>query len=226
MPMLSPTRAMRYSSGRAMRFYLFSALAAVVIVAGFTTVVWLSRIASRIPLPQRRLLACGLVAAYAGAVIFRPLAWPVIDLAVLAGAIGAVIWFERALQTPAAIVAFVTVAAVMDFISMMSGGLTRVLVEHYQKGTSGLLMYLALVAPFHGSTIPIIGIGDLFIGGCVALGLIRLKLRPAAVMSALLTVLLAALAIGLWRGGAPAVPFLALAVYFLLWRRAQRFARH
>jgi hypothetical protein len=157
---------------------------------------------------------------------FRPLEWPVIDLAVLAGAIGGVIWFERGVQSAPALVVFITVAAVMDFISMMSGGLTRVLVEHYEKGTSGLLMYLALVAPFHGSTIPIIGISDLFIGGCVALGLIRLKLRPAEVIGTLLVALLAPLAIGLWRGGAPAVPFMAVAVYFLLWRRAQRLARH
>lgn len=209
-----------------MRFYLFSALAALVIAAGFATVVWLSGIAAGIPLPRRRLLACGLLAAYAAAVYFRPLEWQVIDLAVLAGAIGAVIWFERALQTAVAVVVFITVAALIDLISMMSsGGLTRALVEHYQKGTSGLLVYLALVAPFHGSTIPIVGIGDLFIGGCVALGLIRLKLSPARVIGTLLVVLLAALAVGLWGGGAPAVPFLAVGVYFLLWRRAQRFAR-
>ena len=205
-----------------MSLWLFSTLAAAVTVAGFATVVWISRLADRLPSSRRRQLAFGLLAAYAAVLVFRPAAWPVIDLAVLGGAIGGVLLIEPGLQTAPAIVVFVTVAGLLDFISMISGGLSRTLVEHYQKGTSSLLLYLTLVWPVRGYLVPIVGIGDLFIGGSAAAALLRLKLNPAAVMGAMIGGLLIALAVGLWRGGAPAVPFLAAAVWLLVWRRAQR----
>ena len=74
-----------------MSYSLFSALAAAVTVAGFATVVWTSRLAAAIPPSRRRLLAFGLLAAFAAALLCRPAAWPVIDLAVLAGAVGGVL---------------------------------------------------------------------------------------------------------------------------------------
>jgi hypothetical protein len=72
--------------------------------------------------------------------------------------------------------------------------------------------------PVHGHAIPIVGIGDLFVGGAAATALLRLGLRPAAVMGMIAVGLLSALAYGLWRGGAPALPFIAVAVFFLVWR--------
>jgi len=210
-----------------MSLWLFSALAAAVTVAGFATVVWMSRLAGRTPPSQRRWLAFGLVTAYAAELIFRPPGWPVIDLAVLAGAIGGVILFEGGLQTAAAIVVFVTVAGLIDFISMMSGGgLSRALLEHYKAGTNSLLLYLALVWPVRGHIIPIVGISDLFIGGSAAAALMRIKLPPLAVMLTMSAALLIALAVGLWRGGAPALPFLAAAVWLLVWRHSQRLRPH
>jgi hypothetical protein len=209
-----------------MSLWLFSALAAAVTVAGFATVVWISRLADRMPPSQRRRLAVVLLAAYAAALLFRPAAWPVIDLAVLAGAIGGVLLFERGLQTAAAIVVFVTVAGLVDFISMMSGGLSKTLFEHYQKGTSSVMLYLSLVWPVRGHIIPIVGISDLFIGGSAAAALMRIKLPPLAVMLTMSAALLIALAVGLWRGGAPALPFLAAAVWLLVWRHSQRLRPH
>jgi hypothetical protein len=204
-----------------MSYSLFSALAAAVTVAGFATVVWISRLAGRMPPSRRWLLACGMLAAYGAVLAFRPMAWPVIDLAVLAGAIGGVLLLEGALQTAAAVAVFLSVAAVVDTLSM-SAGLSHVLVEQLRKGSSHLLLYLALVMPVRGATIPIVGISDLFVGGSAAVALIRLKLRPVAVIGTLTAGLLSALAFGLWRGPTPALPFLAVAVWLLLWRHAQR----
>src|ERR1039458_7213968 len=107
-----------------MSYSLFSALAAVVTVAGFTAVVRISRMALAIPPRKRRLLACGLLSAYAAALLFRPAAWPLIDLAVLAGAVGGVLLLEGSLATPVSVAVFLTVAGAVDFFSTF-GGLTR-----------------------------------------------------------------------------------------------------
>jgi hypothetical protein len=208
-----------------MSLYLFSLLAAAVTVAGFSTVVWISWLAMALPPGWRRLLAIGFLASYGAVLLFRPMAWTVIDLAVLAGAIGAVVLFQGALQSPAAVAMFLSVAAIMDLISM-AAGLSRIVIESLQTGSSHLLLYLALVSPVRGYTIPIVGISDLFVGGSAAVALMRLKLPPMAVMGTMSAGLLTAVAFGLWRGPTPALPFLSVAVLLLLWRRAQRFARH
>jgi hypothetical protein len=65
---------------------LFSVLAAVVTVGGLAAVVWASRLAGAISPSRRRLLAVALLLAYGAALFLRPSPWPVIDLAVLAGA--------------------------------------------------------------------------------------------------------------------------------------------
>ncbi len=154
---------------------------------------------------------------YGAALVLRPSAWPVIDLAVLAGAVGGVLLIEGGLQTPAAVAVILGVAAVVDLLSF-SGGFTHVLIERYRGDSGNLLLYLCLVMPVHGRVIPIVGIGDLFVGGAASAALLRLGLRPAAVMGTIAIGLLSALAYGLWRGGAPALPFIAVAVFFLVWR--------
>lgn len=132
--------------------------------------------------------------------------------------VGGVLLLERGLQTPASVAAFLVVAAVVDVISI-SGGLSRVLIDRYVDGTSDLLLYLTLVVPIGGRTVPIVGIGDLLVGGAAATALLRLGLRPLPIMGAISSGLLVALAYGLWRGGAPALPFLAVAVLLLVWRQ-------
>ena len=204
-----------------MSLWLFSALAAAVTVAGFAIVVWISSVARRMPPWRKRLLAFGLLAAYAAVLVFRPMEWPIIDLAVLAGAIGGVLLIEGALQTAAAVAVFLSVAAIVDVLSM-AGGLSRIMIEGFRTGSSRLLLYVALVSPVRGSTIPIVGISDLFVGGSAAVALVRLKLNPVAVMSAMIGGFLSAVAYGLWRGPTPALPFLALAVWLLFWRHDQR----
>jgi hypothetical protein len=149
------------------------------------------------------------------------MAWPVIDLGVLAGAMGGVLLIEGALPTAAAVAVFLSVAAIVDVLSM-AGGLSRIMIEGFRTGSSRLLLYVALVSPVRGSTIPIVGISDLFVGGSAAVALLRLKYRALTVMLAMSVALLTALAWGIWRGGAAALPFLAVAVWFLFWRHARR----
>lgn len=202
---------------------LFSVIAAAVTVGGLITVVWAAHLIRRLDPSRTRRLAGVLLLSYGTVLILRPSAWLVIDLAVLAGAVGGVLLLERGLRTPGAVATFLAVAAVVDMLSV-SGGLSHILVERYRDGTSDLLLYLTLVVPVRARTIPIVGFGDLLVGGAAATALIRLELRPVAVLGTIGVGLLTALAYGLWRGGAPALPFIAVAVFILVWRHSGRLA--
>jgi hypothetical protein len=140
---------------------------------------------------------------------------------VILGAVGGILLIERRLHSAASVVVFLTVAAVVDLWSMR-GGLTRALLDRYREGSSDLLLYLTLVVPVNGRIVPIVGIGDLVVGGAAATALLRLGVRPWGVAAASAAGLLGALAYGLWRGGAPALPFVAVAVLVLVgWRYFQ-----
>ena len=194
---------------------LFSLLAAGVTLGGLAAVVWAARIVLRVVPSRTRALGGLFLLCYGAALVLRPSDWAVIDLAVLVGAIGGVLLIEGGLRTPGAVAVFLCVAAVVDVVSM-SGGLSRMLVERYRDGTSDMLLYLTLVAPIRGRAIPIVGIGDLLVGGTAAAALLRLGLRPVTVIGTISIGLLSALAYGLWRGGAPALPFIAVAVLLLV----------
>jgi hypothetical protein len=204
-----------------MSYSFFSVLVAAATVGGFAAVVGASHlVSSRTRSRKWKWLVVGaLLLIYGAALTFRPSGWVVIDLAGLAGTVGGVVWVEGGLQTPASVAVFLTVAGVVDYLSM-SAGISKVLVERYRAGTSDLLMYLGLVVPVRGHAIPIVGLSDLFIGGAAAVALLRLGLRPAAVMGTLVAGFLSALAYGLWHGGTPAVPFLAVATILLVWRHS------
>ncbi len=194
-------------------------LATTVTISGLVVVVWGASQVLRLAPFRARLLAGILLLIYGAIIIFRPPAWPVIDIAVLMGAIGAVILIGGGLNSSGAIVAMLLAAATVDILSV-SGGLTRAIIDGYQDGTSDLLLYLALVVPISGRLIPIVGISDLFIGGAATVALIRLEFRPVAVIGAISLGLLAALVYGIWRGGAAALPFIAVAVLLLVWRNS------
>jgi hypothetical protein len=197
----------------------FSLIAAAVTLGGLLAVVVVAGFVRRaVPAAAAR-LGIALLAGYAAVLVLRPPGWPVIDIAVVGGAAGGVLLLEGGLRSPGAVAAFLVVAALVD-VASMSGGLTRVLIDRHRSGASDLLLYLTLVVPIGGRPVPIVGIGDLLVGGTAALALVRLGLRPAAVAVALAAGLGGALAYGLWRGGAPAVPFIAAAVLALVaWSR-------
>ncbi len=196
---------------------LFAALAAGITMAGLALVVAGARLVGRSLPAQAKLLAAFCLVAYGLSLVVRPSSWWMLDLSVLTGAVGGVLLFQAGLRTPGAVAVFVAVAAAVDVWSM-SGGLSRLLVERYRAGASDLLLYLALVARIRGHTVPVIGIGDLLVGGSAAVALLRLRLPPAQVAGGLAIGLLSALACGLWWGGAPALPFIAVAVLVVVWR--------
>jgi hypothetical protein len=142
--------------------------------------------------------------------VIRPPVGLASNALVLAGAAGGVLLLAGRL-TPPAVLAFLIVASLADLLSF-SGGLTRRITDAYRSGASDLLLHLSLVAPFRGRTIPIVGIGDLFVVGAGAAGLIASGWRWPAAAAVIAAGLVAALLFGIWRGGAPAVPFIAGAV--------------
>lgn len=200
---------------------LFSVLAAAVTLGGLVAVVSAARLIRSVAPSWTRPLAGSFLLSYCAVLVLRPSAWPVMDLAVLTGAGGGVLLLEGGLRTPGAVAAFLAVAAIVDILST-SGGVSRMIVERYRDGSSDLLLYLTLVVPIRDRAVPIVGIGDLLIGGAAATALLRLGLRPGVVMGTIAVGLLSALAYGLWRGGAPAVPFIAIAVFLLVLRHRTR----
>jgi len=194
-------------------------LSATVTIGGLVVVAWVARLVPRLAPRRTKLLAGILLLIYGAVIMLRLSAWPVIDIAVLMGAVGAAVLIGGSLSSPGAVVVFLVTAAAVDILSF-KGGLTRVIIERYQDGTSDLLLYLTLVVPIDGLITPIVGISDLFIGGATAAALFRLGFRPVAAVGAIAIGLLVALAYGIWQGGAPALPFVAAAVSLLVWRNS------
>ncbi len=196
----------------------FIALAALVTLGGLLAVVWTTRLILRGAPARQTAVAVAALIAYAVILVVRPAGWPLTDLAVLIGATGGALLLQRTLRTPPAVTAFLVAAAVVDVVSM-TGGISRSLIEGHRAGTSDLLLYLTLTVPIRGRAIPIVGIGDLLVGGAAAVSLLRMGMRPFVVAATFSAGLLAALANGLWRGGAAAIPFIAAAVCIVVLRR-------
>jgi ubiquinone/menaquinone biosynthesis C-methylase UbiE len=204
-----------------MSFSVLALLAAATTVGGLGAVVVGACTIRRAWSAHALFVAGACILAYGALLVFRPPQWLMIDLGVLAGAMGGVLLVEGGLGRPAAVMIFLAVAAAVDAWSMFWGP-SQLIVTRYRTGVSNLLPYLTLVAPVRGRSVPIVGIGDLFVGGAAATALLRLGCPPATVAMTFASGLLGALAYGLWRGGTPALPFLAVAVGILMWTCAGR----
>ena len=66
----------------------------------------------------------------------------------------------------------------------------------------------------------------MLIGGAAATALLRLKFHSVYVLGAVTLGLVSALAYGLWRGGTPALPFIAAVVLVLVWRHSTALREH
>jgi hypothetical protein len=179
-----------------MSLTLFSVLCAAATLGGFTVVAGASRLVNARLQSRKWHIKVALLLTYAAAIAFRPSGWVVTDLAVLTGALGGALWVEGGLMTPPSVAVFLTVAGAVDYVSM-SGGLSKVIVDRYRTGQSTLLEYLSLDIPVRGHAIPVVGIGDLIVGGAAAAALIRLGLRPVSVLGTMAAGFLTALAYGL-----------------------------
>jgi hypothetical protein len=190
----------------------FAVLAAFVTLTGVGVVIALTLAAQRWR-ARRRLVAAAF--GVFGAAVALQAPWWAVDLAVLLAAVAGALLLERALTTAGSVGAFVTVAALVDLFSM-SRGPSRAIVEAYRRGSSDLLLYLALSVPIGHRMAPIVGVGDLLVAGTAGVALIRLGYRTGVVLGAIAAGLMCALVYGLMRGGAPALPFVAPALIALV----------
>jgi hypothetical protein len=132
---------------------------------------------------------------------------------VLAVGLFAGMFFGRRIGSMGALVAFLSAAALADIISTHSGP-TRWMVNQAQHPHHGivLLQFLAICFRWKGELVGVVGVGDLFFF-TVCVDVMRRLGRPeAAVLLVPLLGILSALALGLFIGVTPAIPFLAAAV--------------
>ncbi len=129
----------------------------------------------------------------------------------------------RALTSSPALIAFCITAGIVDFLSF-SRGLTAKIISGYGKGHDLLLQYLSIAAPFSNRIVPLVGIGDLVILGCIYFALHKLGRSGWLPFLFPLGGLLVALGVGLVIGGVFALPFIggATIIYLLLWKNDSR----
>jgi hypothetical protein len=203
---------------------LFFILASAITVGGLVVVTWAAlQIQRRLSFQAKRLAIASLF-IYGIVILLRPSSWSMIDLAVLLGAVGGAILIGGSLGDSGAVVAFLVAAAVVDVVSI-SFGFSRGIIDRFTEGSNNLLLYLTLVLPIDDRLVPIVGISDLLVGGSAAMALIRIRFRPFAVMGVIAAGFVAALAYGIWQGGAPGLPFIALTVALLVWWHRRQFSR-
>lgn len=155
--------------------------------------------------------------AYAALLHMQVAPWPISDITIMLVAVLAGSAIGLALPSSPSLVAFCITAGIVDFLSFR-GGLTSKIIADYNQGHNLLLQYLCITAPISGRPIPIIGIGDLIILGSVFCALSQIGYDGWLSFVFPLGGVLIALAVGLLKEGAPAIPFIAGAtiVYVLL----------
>lgn len=192
------------------------ALATSVMIAALAVVVGAAYGTARLASTVRSRLAVAGLLGYGIVLVLRPPGWALIDTAVLAGAAGGAVLLAHRLSSPASILVFLAVAAVADLVST-SVGPTAAVVDQYRQEQSDLLLYLTVVIPLEGRTVPIVGVADLFVGGAAAGALLRQDFRAGPVFGAVALGLVLALGFALWRGGIAAIPWMTATVALLVW---------
>ncbi len=182
--------------------------AGVVIAALWQTFAW--------PSMKKTFIAILSIASFVVVLLWRPDSLLISNAAVLLFAIGVAFFVGKSLGSFGALVTFAATVSVVDTISF-AGGLTRKIIDEYERGTSNLLQFLVVSIPTGDGVQPLVGVGDLCITGALFLGLARLHghmLRASVVLVLGLTV---AIAIGLFAGGVAGLPFLAVAAVIDGW---------
>jgi hypothetical protein len=122
------------------------------------------------------------------------------------------ILLSRAVGSVGALVTMPLVAAAVDLVSTQAGP-SRWLVEHARQAQGvTVLQFLAVSIPLKGRIVPIIGVGDLMFFTVCVVTLRRVGWTKTNAFTAPRAGLLSALAVGLWAGFTPALPFVAAAV--------------
>ena len=177
----------------------------------------------RLPSRLQLVLAVLWLAVHAAALATNAGGLLLTNLLVIGSAVFGAGLIARAARTPGALAALAVTASVVDITSFHAGP-TRWLLSSDSGGAATVLRYLAVTVPVDGSPIPVVGIGDLVLFGAFLLGLREFGCRPWAAAGVLATGLLIALAVGLARGGAFGIPFMAVGVlgFVVFHRRASQ----
>ena len=131
---------------------------------------------------------------------------------VLAGALVAGTLLSRQIGSVGALATMLVVAAIVDVISV-HGGPSRWLVEQAQQARGvPVLQFLAISFRLRGRLVPVIGVGDLMFFTAVVSAVRRIGWSEISALVVPLAGILSALAVGLFTGFTPALPFLAGAV--------------
>ena len=196
-------------------------VATAVTTTGLLLVTTLVRALGRYRPVTQRMLVWTTLAAYGVLLWLQPAGWTVTNIAVILAAAAGAHLLSSQLRSPSAVVVFLVTASVVDFVSF-SGGLTHRIVESYRSGGNQLLLYLTLSVPMAGRIVPIVGFGDLLVGGAAISALVQAGLPPRPVWIAIIAGLVGALIIGISIGGAPAVPMMAAACLILVATRKSK----
>ena len=132
------------------------------------------------------------------------------EFIVLGTALGAGVAIGRSLRSTGALVVLAVTASIVDVISFSSGP-TRWLLEADSGAGASVLRFLTISVPREGVVVPAVGVGDLLLLAAFFVALRALNRGR-----------LVALAVGLWRGGAFGIPFMAAgAVALVLPRKVE-----
>jgi membrane-associated HD superfamily phosphohydrolase len=135
------------------------------------------------------------------------------DCFVLVVALVAGMLLSRQIGSVGALTAMLIVAAVADLVSTHAGP-SRWLVAHAQHGRGAIvLQLLAISLRWKGQFVGVIGASDLMFFATVVSVVRRLGWPETAALVVPLAGILSALAVGLFAGFTPALPFLAGAVW-------------
>ena len=141
------------------------------------------------------------------------------NVLVIGSGIGVATLIARTLRAPGSLVALALTASIIDIVSFSSGP-TRWLLDSESSGVSKALRFLAVSFRSGQGLRLVVGVGDLLIFGALFLGLTEQGHRGWVAWVVLMAGLLAALAVGLARGGAFGIPFMAIgAISLYLWGR-------
>lgn len=185
-------------------------------------VVFLARRLSRSPIGGAWWSALPALAAYGILVAWRPGGILLSNAAAILAAVFLAVLIGTRLKSAGALIAFCAAAAVADLVSY-SGGPTRAISESFQGSAADLLPYLAITLPLAERLVPVVGVGDLAVLGTLSLALSLQGASAAVAFAVPAAGLLVALVVGFLGGGAPGVPFMALAALaFLAFEKSQR----
>lgn len=171
------------------------------------------------------LLAGGVAISYGVLLVWQPAPPWISNLGVLLAGSCLGFLLGRVLGSAAAVLTFLTTAAVVDLFSF-SDGITNRIIEAYRSGGSAILRFLAVFVEAGGREYAVVGVSDIAILAAAYVGFWKATGVEWESAGWLLIGLLAAFVVGTLTNGAPGIPFLAAAGLVVFLRTRNRVEAH